>query len=862
MDLSSRLSSLRNIDSSSDTLPSYSNPNDRNIIKSLLVKGKSLIGKEKHRTFDLPQSNKEHFPSHPIDKKTIPPEFISPGVPLVRVTHKKKVNKSFRIDFDNGLLVWDSKASSSIKISKIKQIRQQHQAWNYIEELQVPRSLTKFWISIIYIPAKKHKHNNIKTLHLIAGSEESYSLVVETLTNMVAFNDTLRKTQDLMMVADYCWNNISSNGVVTLEGISGLINHYDMCTESDYIKSLFDTVNPTDCALTFDQFKTFISLLQERKEVTQLFYYLTSHESNQNQNNITLPTFTIFLRDIQEETMSDKEILTCFTSLAIANAQIPLSEFTKFFLSDYLQPIKNIQSEEDLTRPLNEYFISSSHNTYLLGRQIVGISSVEGYVKALQKGCRCIEIDIWDGSITTNLEEISPPLHDETNDSMRPVVKHGRSFTSAVDLKQVLKTIKKNAFIRSSLPLILSLEIHCNLENQLTVKRLILETFGTALVKEPIMGNESFLPSPLELMHRVLIKVKKTKTVSKSGAANNTSTSLSSSFGTSVSGLSEDETKNSSKLPIKKISKEKIHPELSFLGIYLSGIKFRNFSLPESKSFNHVFSFSESKLKRFMKEETKIIALLKHNKRYLMRAYPARFRYSSTNFNPLPFWEIGVPMVATNWQTFDLGQQLNEALFDQPFNSPLQGYVLKPSNLRNITITSNKKVDLLKNQAYCKLINVNVQVITARQLSLSNFKKQPINPFVEFEIHGCNLSCKDQGKILRTKTVQNNGFNPSWDENFNVSFKTNQNNLNFIRLLVKNDTGSSTYDGNDDNENNNNNNNDSNDNSELISSWCARLAYVKNGYRYLRLVDAQGEESLCATLFVKFDITEERIITD
>lgn len=111
MDLSSRLSSLRNIDSSSDTLPSYSNPNDRNIIKSLLVKGKSLIGKEKHRTFDLPQSNKEHFPSHPIDKKTIPPEFISPGVPLVRVTHKKKVNKSFRIDFDNGLLVWDSKAS-------------------------------------------------------------------------------------------------------------------------------------------------------------------------------------------------------------------------------------------------------------------------------------------------------------------------------------------------------------------------------------------------------------------------------------------------------------------------------------------------------------------------------------------------------------------------------------------------------------------------------------------------------------------------------------------------------------------------------------------------------------------------------
>src|SRR5216117_814067 len=32
----------------------------------------------------------------------------------------------------------------------------------------------------------------------------------------------------------------------------------------------------------------------------------------------------------------------------------------------------------EMTHPLNEYFISSSHNTYLLGRQLVGESSIEG----------------------------------------------------------------------------------------------------------------------------------------------------------------------------------------------------------------------------------------------------------------------------------------------------------------------------------------------------------------------------------------------------------------------------------------------------------------------------------------------------
>lgn len=52
----------------------------------------------------------------------------------------------------------------------------------------------------------------------------------------------------------------------------------------------------------------------------------------------------------------------------------------------------------DLTYPLSSYYISSSHNTYLSGHQLYGDASAEAYTNVLKRGCRCLEIDVWDGS--------------------------------------------------------------------------------------------------------------------------------------------------------------------------------------------------------------------------------------------------------------------------------------------------------------------------------------------------------------------------------------------------------------------------------------------------------------------------------
>ena len=67
-----------------------------------------------------------------------------------------------------------------------------------------------------------------------------------------------------------------------------------------------------------------------------------------------------------------------------------------------------------LSSSLSSFFISSSHNTYLEGNQLSSRSTGRQYGRVLRGGCRCVEVDVWDG------------------EEGFPVVWHGNTLTSKV----------------------------------------------------------------------------------------------------------------------------------------------------------------------------------------------------------------------------------------------------------------------------------------------------------------------------------------------------------------------------------------------------------------------------------------------
>lgn len=70
-----------------------------------------------------------------------------------------------------------------------------------------------------------------------------------------------------------------------------------------------------------------------------------------------------------------------------------LPGFTNYMRSpagDIFNP-EHYTVSQDMNQPLCNYFIASSHNTYLMGDQLMSQSRVDMYAWVLQAGCRCVE---------------------------------------------------------------------------------------------------------------------------------------------------------------------------------------------------------------------------------------------------------------------------------------------------------------------------------------------------------------------------------------------------------------------------------------------------------------------------------------
>jgi phospholipase C, putative len=95
-----------------------------------------------------------------------------------------------------------------------------------------------------------------------------------------------------------------------------------------------------------------------------------------------------------------------------------------YLMSDENAPVflDRLDFYMDMDQPLTHYYINSSHNTYLTGRQFGGKSSVEMYRQVLLAGCRCIELDCWDGK----------------GEDEEPIITHGKAMCTDILFKVTL----------------------------------------------------------------------------------------------------------------------------------------------------------------------------------------------------------------------------------------------------------------------------------------------------------------------------------------------------------------------------------------------------------------------------------------
>jgi phosphatidylinositol phospholipase C delta len=84
-------------------------------------------------------------------------------------------------------------------------------------------------------------------------------------------------------------------------------------------------------------------------------------------------------------------------------------------------------------------------------------------------------------------------------------VRHAKTFTTSVSVREVCQAIDKYAFATSTLPIIISAEVHCSLAQQELLADILFEEFGERLVSSKL--HLEGLPSPDDLRGKILFKV-------------------------------------------------------------------------------------------------------------------------------------------------------------------------------------------------------------------------------------------------------------------------------------------------------------------------------------------------------------------
>ncbi|XP_053525193.1 1-phosphatidylinositol 4,5-bisphosphate phosphodiesterase delta-4 isoform X1 [Artibeus jamaicensis] len=612
----------------------------------------------------------------------------------------------------------------------------------------------------------------------------------------------------------------NQDGRMSFPEVQRLLHLMNVEMEPEYAFQLFQAADTSQSdTLEGEEFIEFYKALTKRVEVHELFENFSA-----DGQKLTLLEFVDFLREEQKEgdRASDLalELIDRYEPSDSGKLRhvLSLDGFLSYLCSkdgDIFSP-SCLPIYQDMTHPLSHYYINSSHNTYLVGDQICGQSSVEGYIRALKRGCRCVEVDIWDGP------------------SGEPVVYHGHTLTSRILFKEVVATIAQYAFQTSDYPVILSLENHCSWEQQEIIAHHLTEILGEQLLSTTLDGLlPTQLPSPEELRKKILVKGKKLQTLEedleKEEEEEELETELEGEQEAELELESQFEPETQELSPRSKDKKEKkskpmLCPSLSALVIYTKTVPFYSFAHSRDHyRFYELSSFSETKAKSLIKEAGN--EFVQHNTWQLSRVYPSGLRTDSSNYNPQEFWNAGCQMVAMNVQTAGLEMDIYDGLFRQNGGC---GYVLKPDFLRDTQSSFYPERPISPFKAQTLLI----QVISGQQLPKVDKTKEGsiVDPLVRVEIFGTRPDTTRQ----ETSHVENNGFNPYWGQT--LCFRVLVPELALLRFVVMDYNWKSRND--------------------FVGQYTLPWTCMQQGYRHIHLLSKDGTSLHPASIFVHICMLE------
>ncbi|XP_068262463.1 1-phosphatidylinositol 4,5-bisphosphate phosphodiesterase eta-1 [Nyctibius grandis] len=712
--------------------------------------------------------------------------------------------------------------------------------------------------------------NHMESLDLITSNPEEARTWITGLKYLMAGisdEDSLAKrqrTHDHWVKQTFEEADKNGDGLLNIEEIHQLMHKLNVNLPRRKVRQMFQEADTDENqgTLNFEEFSVFYKMMSLRRDL-----YLLLLSYSDKKDHLTVEELAQFLKVEQKmNNVTPEYCLDVIQKFEVSEENkkqnvLGIEGFTNFMRSPACEIFNPLHCEvhQDMDQPLCNYFIASSHNTYLTGDQLLSQSRVEMYARVLQDGCRCIEVDCWDGP------------------DGEPVVHHGYTLTSKILFRDVAETINKYAFIKNEFPVILSIENHCSIQQQKKIAQYLKEIFGDKLDLSSVStGDSRQLPSPQNLKGKILVKGKKlpyslgadaeegevsdedsadeieddcklkpcysngatqhqvesfirTKLESlikesqirdkedpdsftvrallkatheglnvnlkqnldtKEGGKKSHSRSLMSNFGkhkkavkatSKYHSASDDEESqhNSSGKEAGQLHRlarrrktVKLCRALSDLVVYTNSVAAQD--IVDDGSTGNVLSFSETRAHQAVQQKPEQFML--YNQKQLTRVYPSAYRIDSSNFNPLPYWNVGCQLVALNYQSEGRVMQLNDAKFRVNGNC---GYVLKPQQMCKGTFNPYS-ADPLPASPKKQLL---LKIISGQQLpkppdSMLGDRGEIIDPFVEVEIIGLPVDCcKDQ-----TRVVDDNGFNPVWEET--LTFTIHMPEIALVRFLV------------------------------------------------------------------------------